>query len=48
LAAVAVADADVAVVAAEFELARGDADAALRAAGGRLEDCLRALASSSG
>jgi hypothetical protein len=39
-----VADADVAVVATEFDLPRAAADRALRVAGGRLEDCLRALA----
>ena len=43
LAAIKVADADVAVVAAEFELPKAAADRALREAGGRLEECLRAL-----
>lgn len=43
LAAIKVADADVAVVAAEFELPMAAADRALREAGGALEECLRAL-----
>lgn len=43
LAAIKVADADVAVVAAEFELPRAAADRALREAGGRLDECLRTL-----